>query len=242
MKDFIAGFKYISQGFGLLLKPGIRVYVMIPMLINALVFAAVITFGAHLMNDFIDTTLTGWLEWLRWLLWPLFVIISLTIVFFCFSIVANLIAAPFNGFLAEAVEVHLTGITLSDTGGLKQLPSDIKKAFKSEFKKFTYFIVRAVPLLILFIIPFAQVGAPVFWFIFGAWMLALEYMDFPMGNHGMLFTEQRRYLWEKRKLTFGFGIGAMILTLIPVANFIAIPVIVCGATKLWVEIFASGHR
>ena len=223
------------SGFSLVTRPGIRLYVLIPMLINALLFAAVITWGAHLLSDFINTTLTGWLEWLRWLLWPLFIVISLTIIFFCFSILANLIAAPFNGFLAEAAEVQLTGSTLSDTGNLKQLPAEIVNAVKSEFKKFTYFIIRAVPLLLLFIIPIVQIAAPFLWFIFGAWMLALEYMDFPMGNHGILFSEQRKSLQEKRKIIFGFGVGALILTLIPVANFVAIPVIVCGATKMWVE-------
>lgn len=235
MQEFIAGIKYVMSGFSLITRPGIRLYVLIPMLINAILFATVITYGAHLLSDFVNTTLTGWLEWLRWLLWPLFIIISLTIIFFCFSIVANLIAAPFNGFLAEAAEVHLTGATLSATSSLKQLPTVIVKAVKSEFKKFSYFLLRAVPLLLLFLIPFVQIAAPFLWFIFGAWMLALEYMDFPMGNHGILFSEQRKSLQEKRKITFGFGIGALILTLIPVANFIAIPVIVCGATKLWVE-------
>jgi CysZ protein len=235
MQDFISGIKYVTAGFSLITRPGIRLYMLIPMLINAILFAGVITFGAHLLGDFIDTTLTGWLEWLRWLLWPLFVIIALTIVFFCFSIVANLIAAPFNGFLAEATEVHLTSIKLSDAGNLKQLPADIIKAIKSEFKKFTYFSIRAIPLLILFVIPLIQIAAPFLWLIFGAWMLALEYMDFPMGNHGVTFPKQRQTLWSKRKITFGFGIGALILTLIPVANFIAIPVIVCGATKMWVE-------
>ena len=235
MQDIISGIKYVTAGFGLITRPGIRRYVLIPMLINAILFAGVIIFGAHLLSDFIDTALSGWLDWLRWLLWPLFVIVALTIVFFCFSIAANLIAAPFNSFLAEAAEVYLTGITLSDTGSLKQLPANIKKAVKSEFKKFTYFIIRAIPLLVLFIIPVIQVAAPFLWLIFGAWMLALEYMDFPMGNHGIMFPEQRHSLWSKRKITFGFGIGALILTLIPVANFIAIPVIVCGATKMWVE-------
>ena len=236
MKDFVAGIKYVTAGFGLIIKPGIRLYVLIPMLINAILFAGVITFGAHMLNDFINTTLTGWLEWLRWLLWPLFVIIALTVVFFCFSILANLIAAPFNGFLAEAAEAHITGVTLSDTDGFLQLPTLIKKAIKSEFKKFTYFIVRIIPLLILFIVPVVgQMVAPFLWFIFGAWMLALEYMDYPMGNHGIIFPEQRQVLANKRQLAFGFGLGALLLTLMPVINFIAIPVIVCGATKLWVE-------
>ena len=235
MGDFIAGIKYLVAGFGLIIKPGIRLYVLVPLLINSLLFAAAIVYGAHLLSDFIEPWLTGWWEWLRWLLWPIFVIVALTVIFFCFSIIANLIAAPFNGFLAAAVEARITGIVQSETGSLSQLPVEIKKALKSEFKKFTYFAIRAIPLLILFLIPFVQLAAPFLWFLFGAWMLALEYMDYPMGNHGIIFPEQRQTMAAKRQLTFGFGIGALVLTLIPVLNFIAIPVAVCGATKLWVE-------
>jgi len=235
MGDFISGFKYALKGFSLILKPRVRLYVVIPLLINSLLFAGAFIYGANLVNDFIDSWLTGWWEWLRWLLWPLFVIVALTVIFFCFTIVANLIAAPFNGFLAEAAELHLSGVKLSDTGGQSQLPAQIKKAIKSEFKKFTYFALRAVPLFILFFIPIIQFAAPFLWFLFGAWVLALEYMDYPMGNHGIIFPEQRNAMKAKRQLALGFGMGALVLTLIPVINFIAIPVAVCGATKMWVE-------
>lgn len=235
MRDFISGFKYAIKGFGLILKPGVRLYVVVPVLINSLLFAGALVYGAHLVNEFIDSWLTGWWEWLRILLWPLFVIVALTVIFFCFSIIANLIAAPFNGFLAEAAEIHLTGVKLSDTDGLSQLPTQIKKAIKSEFKKFTYFLIRAIPLLVLFFIPIIQFAAPFLWFLFGAWMLALAYMDYPMGNHGIIFPEQRNAMKPKRQLAFGFGMGALVLTLIPVINFIAIPVAVCGATRMWVE-------
>lgn len=235
MTDLITGFKYALKGFGLILKPGVRVFVLIPLLINTLLFAAVLYYGASTMNEFVDSYLTGWLEWLRWILWPLFILVALTVVFFCFSILANLIAAPFNGFLAEACEVYLTGTPITEEGTIKQLPAEIIKAIKSESRKFVYFLVRAIPLLLLFLIPLVQIGAPFLWILFGAWMLALEYADFPMGNHGILFPEQRETMKQKRPLAFGFGLGVMVLTLLPVINFIAIPVAVCGATRLWVE-------
>jgi len=235
MKDFITGIKYVTAGFKLIVQPGIRLYALIPMLINALLFATVIVYGTHLVNDFINSWLTGWLEWLRWILWPLFVIVALAIVFFTFSIVANLIAAPFNGFLAEAVENRMTGKSIPGGNDFRQLPAEMKKAIKSESRKFLYFTIRAAPLFMLFFIPFLNIAAPFLWFIFGAWMLALEYMDYPMGNHGINFPDQRQSLSSKRQLTFGFGIGALVLTFIPVINFIAIPVAVCGATKMWVE-------
>ncbi|HKK15437.1 MAG TPA: sulfate transporter CysZ [Gammaproteobacteria bacterium] len=235
MRDLISGFKYALQGVALLGKPRVRLFVIIPLFINTLLFAGAIYFGASMLSNFIDSALTGWWEWLRWLLWPIFIVISLTIAFFCFSIIGNLVASPFNGFLAEAVEIHLTGRQPDETSGLAQLPGEIRKALVSEARKFLYFAIRALPLILLFFIPLANFAAPFLWILFGAWMLALEYMDFPMGNHGILFPELRNSLKSKRPLAFGFGLGVMLMTLIPVFNFMAIPVAVCGATRMWVE-------
>ena len=235
MTGLLTGFKYAFSGFSLLVKPGIRLFVLLPLLINTLLFTAVITYGAGLLGDFINSSLTGWMEWLRWLLWPLFAIISLTVVFFCFSIIGNLIAAPFNGFLAERVETYLTGTPPGGDGGPVRIFQEIKNAVISESRKFLYFAVRAILLISLFFFPFVNFAAPFLWFIFGAWMLALEYLDFPMGNHGILFPELRTRARSNRPLAYGFGLGVMVLTLLPVINFIAIPVAVCSATKLWVE-------
>jgi CysZ protein len=236
MSDFLTGFKYVFSGFKLVVQPGIRIYVLIPLLINTLLFATVIAYGSNILSDFIESWSTGWWEWTRWIIWPLFIIISLTVVFFCFSILANLIAAPFNGFLAEAVESKLTNIALTNASGIRGLPGEILKAIKSESKKFLYFAIRALPLLLLFFIPvIGQATAPFLWLLFGSWMLALEYMDYPMANHGIIFPEQRKIMIVKKKQTFGFGLGVMLLTLVPVVNFIAMPVAVAGASKMWVE-------
>lgn len=235
MSDFLTGFKYVFSGFKLVVQPGIRIYVLIPLLINTLLFATAIAYGSNILSDFIESWSTGWWEWTRWILWPLFIIVSLTVVFFCFSILANLIAAPFNGFLAEAVESKLSNIALTDTVGFKAILGEITKAIKSESRKVLYFVIRAIPLLLIFIIPVAQIAAPFLWLLFGSWMLALEYMDYPMANHGIVFPEQRKIMTVKKKQTFGFGLGVMLLTLVPVINFIAMPVAVAGASKMWVE-------
>ena len=50
-----------------------------------------------------------WLEWLSFLVWPIFIIASLLLVFFSFSVIANFLAAPFNSLLAETTEQYLTG-------------------------------------------------------------------------------------------------------------------------------------
>lgn len=236
MKQFSQGFKYLLSGFKLILKPGVRFYVLIPLLINSLLFAGVIIYGASSLNGFIDWLLAkwSWLEWVEWLLWPLFVIVALAIVFFSFSIVANLIGAPFNSFLAEAVERTLTGHQI-ETNSTISLIQIIVISIKTEFQKLLYFVIRALPLLLLFIIPMLNIAAPLIWFLFTAWMLTLEYGDYPMGNHDIQFKEQREKFASNKSLAFGFGSGVMLLTMVPVVNFLAMPVAVAGATKMYIE-------
>jgi uncharacterized protein involved in cysteine biosynthesis len=47
-----------------------------------------------------------WLQWLNYLLWPVVVISVLLVFGYFFSTIANWIAAPFNGLLAEQLEAR----------------------------------------------------------------------------------------------------------------------------------------
>ena len=112
-------------------------------------------------------------------------------------------------------------------------------ALRSELRKISYIIFRGVPLLVLFFIPFVNIIAPLIWMGFTAWMLALEYSDYPMGNHGLLFTKQREKLKTRPLTVLGFGAGVMVLIIIPFVNFLAMPIAVAGATVMWIEEFSQ---
>lgn len=232
----LRGAGYLLQGLGLIRQPGLRRYVAIPLALNTLLFAALIWYGASEFEAFIDGLLPGWLDWLRWLLWPLFAVTVLLAVFYVFTLVANLIGAPFNSLLAAQVEALLTGERPQDSAtGWKSTLTGVLPAVIAEIRKLLYFFAWAVPLLILFLIPGLNVFAPFLWFAFSARLLAAEYLDYPMGNHGLKFSEQRVRLREKPLLVLGFGGAALFLTLIPVLNFLAMPTAVAGATAMWVE-------
>lgn len=236
----VSGALYLLRGVRLLAVPGIRAYVLVPLAVNVVLFGAFIYFGSGWFGSVLERLLErlpGWLDWLVFVIWPLFFIVLLIIVFFTFSLVGNLIAAPFNGLLAEAVECHLTGSALA--GGWKKLIADLGRTFASELRKLAYIVLWGIPALLLFLIPGVNIAAPVVWMLFGAWMLAISYIDYPMGNHGLGFAEQRRRLGKRRYLALGFGGAVMCALAIPVVNFLVIPAAVAGATALWVERLAA---
>ena len=239
MKNHFSGIHYLFEGLRLIRQPGLRRYVAVPLLVSVVFFTGAIFALVHWLELLIDMLLgylPAWLDWLRYLLWPLFALVAVLVVFYSFSLLTNLIAAPFNGMLAEAVEQHLTGQPI-DTGGWKALVKDIVPSLFSELRKLVYFLLRAAPLGILFLIPGLNLAAPFIWAVFSAWMLAIEYIDYPMANHLLHFAEQKKRLRQRRLLAYGFGGGSLLLTLIPVVNFLAMPVSVAGATALWVGEF-----
>jgi CysZ protein len=240
----VSGAGYFLQGFGLLNRPGLRRFVAIPLTVNIVVFLLLIWFAAGQFDTLMDSLmpeLPEWLAWLAWLLWVIFAVAIVVLVFFTFTIIANFIAAPFNGLLAEAVERHLTGQSLPTGGSLVEMLKDVPGTLLDELKKLGYFIAWAIPLLILFLIPGVNLIAPILWTLFSAWMLAIEYSDYPLGNHGVRSAQLRRILRERRWLTLGFGGATLVGTMIPVVNFLVMPAAVAGATAMWVGEKRIGH-
>lgn len=230
----LTGAAYFMKGFSLINKPGVRRFVIIPLLINSILFITLFTLMGGFFNDLVDKMLAylpGWLSWLSWLFWILFVLTAAILMFMTFSLLANLIGAPFNSYLAAAVEKHLTGHLPPDSP--RNLLQEIGSALLGELKKWLYYLLWLIPLVLasLFLIPLA----PFLWFMFGAWMYSLEYTDYPLGNYGLTFPDIRRKIRERRFLSLGFGSAVTVATMIPVFNFLVMPVAVAGATALRVE-------
>jgi CysZ protein len=240
MSNPFAGILYFLQGLKLIFRPELRSYVVIPLLINVLLFAGLIWFGASQFETFMNwlmPEIPEWLQLLEWLFWVLFAISALLILFFTFTILANLIGAPFKGLLAEAVEYHLTGQRPDNAGGWKKMLAELAPTLIDEVKKLLYMVAWSIPFLALFLVPVINIIAPFTWLAFSAWMLTVEYVDYPMGNHGLRSDEQKKRIGEKRFLSMGFGGTVTIATMIPVLNFVVMPAAVAGATAMWVKQF-----
>ena len=240
IKQPLSGIGYLLKGARLLYHPKLRVFVLFPLLINILIFAGAFWFLFSSITDWIDSYIAGlpdFLSWLSYLFWPILIVSILFAFSFLFSTVANLIAAPFNGLLAEKTEYLLTNSQISG-GNFSDLIKDLPRIFKRELQKLAYFIPRMLFCGILFFIPVVgQTVAPFIWFVFAGWMMAIQYADFPFDNHKISFKSMKNALAKRLGKNLTFGMLISFFTTLPIVNFIIMPVAVCGATAFWVDIY-----
>ncbi|MFD2180295.1 sulfate transporter CysZ [Veronia pacifica] len=239
-----SGERYFIRGFSLAFTPGIRRFVIIPLIINLLLMGSLIMFVLSQLNTWLDSWLSyipGWLDWLTYLIWPLVAIALLVVCSYFFSTVANWIAAPFNGLLSEHLEARLTGKRAPDTG-LVDVLKDLPRIFKREWQKLWYYLPKALGLLLLMLIPaIGQTLGPVLWFLFSAWMMSIQYCDYPFDNHKVSFGDMKLSLSERRGSALSFGSLVMLFTMTPILNLFVMPAAVCGATAMWVDEYRNKH-
>ncbi|MFW8589420.1 sulfate transporter CysZ [Glaciecola sp. 2405UD65-10] len=233
------GASYFFQGFDLIKTKGLKRFVLIPLFINLILFCSAFYFLLDYIQssvDYIINIIPDWLGWLKtsliYILWPIAIITVLLIFALIFGTLANWIAAPFNGLLSEKVERYLSNEQMGDEG-LMDVVKDIPRTMGREVSKLVYFIPRAIGFLLLFFI--LPVIGQVIWFLFTAWMMAIQYVDYPFDNHKGSFHITRDTLRDDKSRAFSFGIMVNIFSFIPIVNFIVMPVAICGATALYVD-------
>lgn len=241
-----SGAHYFFSGFNLIQTPGLRKFVVVPLTVNFIIFSFffyyLVVSVAEWMESFktwltssLPDALQAFIGYLDFLLWPLIILFILVVFSFIFATVSNWLASPFNGLLAEKVEQYLSGESLNETG-FSDIIKDIPRLLWREWRKLGYFIPRALGCLVLFLIPLVgQSIAPLVWFLFSAWMMAIQYCDYPFDNHKIPFDSMKQLLKQQRGQSMSFGIMAMLFTMIPIVNILVMPVAICGATAMWVQ-------
>ena len=151
------------------------------------------------------------------------------------TLLALMLTSPFHALLAEKVEESITGQPVPALQGIAAALLEVPRALFREIRKFLYYVPMALAVLILTIIPVFNAFAPLGWFLMGAWMMSLQFVDYPMDNHRLQFREVRDACAERRLSTIGFGGTVAFFTGIPLLNLVVIPAAVIGATLLWCE-------
>lgn len=238
LKPALSGPQYLKEGFRLVLTPGLRRFVILPLTVNLLLFAALIGYAVSGFSSWVDTfmpNLPSWLSFLEYVLWPLFVLLVLVIIFFTFTTLASIVAAPLNGLLSEKVEVVVRGQDDFPPFSWKELMAMVPRTLGREMRKLAYFLPRALALLILSFIPVLNIAAAPLWILLGVWMMAVQYIDYPADNHKLSWNDMMAWLREKRWQSLGFGGIVYLGMLVPLLNLLVMPAAVAGATLFWVN-------
>lgn len=231
--SFPGGVRAFFDGGRAARAPGLARYIWLP----ALVSLAVIVTGLTVAFGYVDDAsravtewLPDWLDFLSRVLAPLLYLLGILTGAWLFGFLAVLVASPFLGDLSIAVE------RAEFTDGPPQPPvwwQGIPAALARELRKLIYYVPRLLVVLVLSLIPGINLAAPLLWFAFGAWTLAIQFCDYPAENRGRPFQDTLGLLKRHRGAALGFGACATVALAIPVVNFLLIPVAVAGGTILW---------
>ncbi|MCB1695734.1 MAG: sulfate transporter CysZ [Halioglobus sp.] len=239
MKGNIAhGAGYLARGATLLKHPSLRLFVFIPLLVNIVIFGGLIWYGLSYLDAMMDGWLgkiPDWLNFIKWIIWPLVGLTVSLVTGYLFTAVALLIASPFNALLAEKAEELVTGKPVDSLEGLGAALMAMPRGILRELSKLLYYLPMAAFVLILSFIPGLNVVAPVLWFLLGAWMMSIQFVDYPMDNHQLSFADVKEAVRARRLSSMGFGGVVALCAGIPVVNFFVVPAAVVGATLLWCE-------
>jgi CysZ protein len=239
MKGNVAnGIEYLFRGIRLMRTPKLMVFILVPLLINVVVFASLIGWAFSYLNEWVPAwiaALPGWLQFLEWILWPLLVLLFGLFTGYLFTSFTLMIASPFNSLLAEKVEEFYTGNEVEALEGLMPALLAIPKSLLRELRKLAYYLPMALFVFICSWIPVLNLAAPFMWFLLGAWMMSLQFLDYPLDNHRRSFKEVILFAGDERLTTMGFGGAVALCVSIPIVNLLIVPAAVVGATLLYCD-------
>ena len=227
------GIQAFTEGFSVSRNPALRHYILIPLLISLLVISTGLYFGLGYLLGLLDSLITRlpiWLSWLELLLDPLIVLLGVLTGTWLLALLAVLIASPFLGAFSMALErIHFGTTTEIDSA----LWTDIGRSLSREVRKLLYHLPRLLLVFLFTLIPVINLAAPAIWLLFGAWTMAVQFVDYPTENRQQPFQETLARLKANRAAALAFGGCVTLALMIPLLNFLLIPVAVAGGTLLW---------
>ena len=235
------------SSFSIAFHKPLRIFVWLPLLVNVIILSTATYWLVNWIGDFnplqqFETDgILGWIVSaaqvaIKFMLY----VLILPMLIYGFMFFAAILISPFSGLLAEKTAIYIIEHDADYSFTFSDIIKITVQSLIREFQKIMYFIPRALGILILGFIPVINIAAPFLWIMFAVWMAALQFLDYAADNEGIKFNQMRVLLNEQREKTFMFGLIVWFSMMIPILNFILIPVIVIAATRYWFAHFQPG--
>lgn len=236
---FVQGARLPLRGAGFLLKrPLLWPVVLIPLTLNVLIFTGLLYWG---FGEFSET-LQGWIGEREGWLWSILAgvakaamaLVALVLVYFLFTPLALLVAAPFNDFLAERTE-RACGIGVDDKrGAVRALVSEGLYSVKCEAVRLSIYGLGFLLLFCLNLVP--AIGSLLFAVLSMYWAIrwtAYEFSGYAAERRHIAFKGKWRLLRKNWAVSIGFGAMTVFLLSIPFLNVLMVPIGAVAGTFLF---------
>jgi CysZ protein len=253
ISNAVHGFKLAFRGATFLRQHRtLWTWAVLPAGVNVIVFAAAFALFLQFYPDIYDHA-TGflrldspevWYAWLwvaplrllAWCIGILLISAAMVVIYLTFLLLGTAIASPFLDILAQRVEHIAAGHVPTERLTLRTAFRSFTASALIELQKLGVFLTVQFILFALSLIPllspFTVIAATLFTMLF----LSLEYGGFAMDHRQMRFAQRRRLLWQHRWRMLGFGAAGFVTLLVPLLNFVCLPILVVGGTLLIVEL------
>ncbi|MCL1911697.1 MAG: EI24 domain-containing protein, partial [Leptospirales bacterium] len=235
--SFVGAFLSVFSSLSLVKQYKLYVYFIIPFLLNIVILSSIFYFSFTTFKPLIESLITGSgiiFDMLRFIINPLLLIIQAIITIFVYSIIGNIVTAPFNDFLSQKVEVKAFGENFDEKLTLKSIIANIIYVAGNLIKLLLLMAAAHILIFLFNFIPlFGNILYTVLGFLITAFFFGFQFYDYPF--------ERRRYTFGKKLKTafrfipqvLGVGVGFFLLSLIPVINFLGLNMATIAATVMF---------
>ncbi len=160
----------------------------------------------------------------------------LFISFYVFVFFLNMVSGPFNEILSEKIEDYEDGELDSGSGfgkkfNLKNLGREYLHTITTEV---TRLVIFAVVSFVVFMVSLASAG--VFFALLNGgvalFFMVFEFVDYTLGRKNYSFGTKVKFIFKNAGPFALYGLGLWVFLMIPILNFLFIPVAVVSATRL----------
>lgn len=251
--DFVSGLLYPLRGLTILRRhPGLARYWIPPIVLTFAALVASFVFAVRYHDDAVallwaapsgEGFVAMVLAVLHFLVRAAALLVGVGLAMVVCILAANLIAAPFNDALSEALEQIETGHP-SPGFSLARLVRDLGRTLRVELTKLLVYCAVMGPLLVIsWLVPgVGQLLYLIFGLLFTSLYMALDYIDWPASRRALPLRERLALLSVRPLLTLGFGFAVAACLFVPLLNLFFMPLAVAGGTRLFLDLVTYRER
>jgi len=236
------GITYHFQALNFLKNnPSLWGYITIPILINIFVGIA-LYFGLLIPSwQWMDTAIVNLPTWLTAISGILHFLLGLGILVLVGLLIVQIgvvIGAPWYGQLAEQIEkLKINNLPVEESFSFGRTIGDIFRALMFEVKKLALVIGCSFLTFVLSIAiaPVAPVIAGIVGIMLSTILMCLDFLDPALERRRLSFRQKLGWIIHCAPASIGFGLGCVVLTSIPILNFLTVPICMVAGTLFFCD-------